>query len=166
LTLDLAQGCKLPRMARAGLRIGELAERAGVSVDAVRYYERRRLLPRAARTEGGFRLFGPEAVRRIRFIKQAQALGFSLEEIEKLLAGRGRGAKECRGVRDLLRAKLAELDERLKAMKDFRRTLAGHLAECESELEEHGEAAECPVIVEIAGVKAPLADGGAKGKKR
>ena len=136
-------------MAQSELHIGEVAAQTGVSIDAVRYYERRRLLPPAARTQGGFRVFGQEAVARIRFIKQAQGLGFSLDEIERLLTGGGKGAAECRGVRDLLRAKLAELDGQLRAMRDFRRTLAHHLAACEGELGEHGEAAECPVLVEI-----------------
>lgn len=135
--------------ARSELRIGEVAARAGVSIDAVRYYERRRLLPLASRTGGGFRLFTPEAVERIRFIKQAQGIGLSLEEIERLL-GAGGGANECRGVRDLLRAKLAELDERMKAMKEFRGTLARHLSACERELSLQGEAATCPVLVDIA----------------
>lgn len=136
-------------MAQSELLIGEVAERTGVSIDAIRYYERRMLLPRAARTGGGFRVFGPEAVERIRFIKQAQALGFSLDEIGRLLTGGGRGAEECRGVRDLLRAKLAELDGRMGEMRAFRGTLARHLAACEAELDSHGEDAECPVVVKI-----------------
>ena len=58
------------------LRIGEVALRSGVSIDTLRYYERRRLLPPAPRTEGGFRLFTPETVERVQFIKQAQVRGF------------------------------------------------------------------------------------------
>lgn len=153
-------------MAQSEFRIGEVAAQTGVSVDAVRYYERRRLLPRAARTEGRFRVFGPEAIERIRFIKQAQALGFSLDEIEMLLAGGGEGAAECRSVRDLLCSKLAELDERMKAMREFRRTLAHHLAACEGELKSHGEEAACPVIVEISYVKRSPRGGKVKGKGR
>ncbi len=130
------------------LQIGDVSARAGVSVDAVRYYERRGLLPRASRTTGGFRLFPPETIRRVHFIKQAQDMGLSLEEIAQLLATRG-GAGECREVRDLLRAKLAELEERMKHMRNFRHTLSRHLASCECELNEHGEAAACPVIVEL-----------------
>ncbi len=136
-------------MAQSDLQIGEVAARAGVSIDAVRCYERRRLLPRVHRTGGGFRLFPPETVERIGFIKQAQEIDLSLDEIEQLLATGG-GAKECRSVRDLLRANLAELDKRMKAMKDFRRRLARHLSACESELSRRGEAAACPVIVDIA----------------
>jgi DNA-binding transcriptional MerR regulator len=126
------------------LRIGEVARRSGVSIDALRYYERLRLLPRTRRSSAGFRLFTPEHVLRVRFIKQAQDLGFSLEEIKGLLATGG--AEECRNVRDLLQRKLTELDDRLKAMKGFRRALARHLSECEAELKQHGESACCPVV--------------------
>lgn len=134
-------------MSQSELRIGELASRAGVSIDTIRYYERQRLLSRAARTEGGFRLFTLEAVERIRFIRQAQGIGLSLEEIGQLLAEGG--AAECQRVHDLLRAKLFELDEKIKGMRSFRRTLARHYEACEKELEEHGKAARCPVLIEI-----------------
>jgi DNA-binding transcriptional MerR regulator len=126
------------------MRIGEVARRSGVSIDTLRYYERLRLLPRTKRSSGGFRFFTPEHVLRVQFIKQAQDLGFSLEEIKGLLATGG--AVECRKVRDLLQRKLTELDDRLKAMKGFRRVLARHLLECEAELKQHGESACCPVV--------------------
>ena len=135
-------------MSQSELRIGELASRAGVSIDTVRYYERQRLLPRAARTGGGFRLFKPDAIERIRFIRQAQSIGLSLEEISQLLAEGG--AAECQRVHDLLRSKLEELDEKIKSMRSFRRTLARHYEACEKELREHGKEAECPVLIEIS----------------
>ena len=131
-------------MMQSNLQIGQVATRAGVSVDAVRYYERRRLLLRPQRTGGGFRLFTPETVERIRFIKQAQELGFSLDEIGELLTTGG--AEECHRVRDLLQAKLVAVDEKVKAMRTFRRTLSAHLNECERELAEKGKAAHCPVV--------------------
>lgn len=130
------------------LLIGDVAERAGVSVDTVRYYERRRLLPRAPRTSGGYRVFAMDAIERVLFIKQAQELGFSLDEIGVLLANKGQN--ECRRVRDLLSVKLVELDERLKRMKEFRVKLNHYLAECEDELKQHPDFAECPVVVKIA----------------
>lgn len=126
------------------LRIGEVARRSGVSIDTLRYYERLRLLARPRRSSGGFRLFTPEHVLRVQFIKQAQDLGFTLEQIKGLLATGG--AEECRKVRDLLQRKLTELDDRLKALKGFRRVLARHLSECEAELKQHGESACCPVV--------------------
>ena len=134
-----------------GLQIGDVAKRAGVSIDTLRYYEKVRLLPQPARSAGGFRLFAPEQIERVRFIKQAQELGFSLEEIRGLLATGG--AEECRSVRDLLKRKLSELDERLKAMKGFRRLLARQLSACDQELKRHGESASCPVVVGIKGAR-------------
>jgi len=112
-------------MAQSENRIGEVARRAGVSVDTVRYYERLKLLPRSQRSSGGFRLFDETAVDRVLFIKQAQELGFTLDEIKGLLATGG--AEECRKVHDLLSEKLHELDNRLESMKKFRRLLAHHL---------------------------------------
>src|SRR2546427_12959416 len=97
-------------MASGELRIGEVASRSGVSIDTVRYYERLRLLPSPPRTEGGFRVFTMDAVARVQFIKQAQELGLSLDEIKTLLmTGGGRGGRR---VRHLLRGKLKELSER------------------------------------------------------
>ena len=135
-------------MSDEALQIGEVAARAGVSVDTVRYYERERLLPSSGRTQGGFRLFRPDAIERIRFIKQAQELGFALDEIRVML--RADGSAECRHIYDLLKAKLAEVDERLARMRTFRRRLATYLAECAHTLEAQGEAADCPVVEEIA----------------
>lgn len=131
-------------MTQSGIQIGDLAKRAGVTIDTVRFYERRRLLPRAPRSGGGFRLFEPEVVDRIRFIKQAQELGLTLDEVKGLLATGGAG--ECRRVSDLLSKKIGELDGKMTAMKDFRRTLARHLAACARELEMHGDSACCPVV--------------------
>ena len=134
-------------MTRSVLRIGEVAQRAGVSVDTIRYYEKRNLLPRAPRSEGGFRLFVVETIDRVRFIKQAQEMGFSLDEIRALLSGGGAG--ECRQMRDLLEAKLQGISQRMNALRAFARTLNRHLRACEDELKRRGAAAKCPVIVEI-----------------
>ena len=128
----------------SGLQIGDVAKRAGVSIDTLRYYEKVRLLPRAKRSAGGFRLFAPELIERVRFIKQAQELGFSLEEIKGLLTTGG--AEECERVRELLQRKLSELDERLKSMRKFRTVLARHLTSCEKELKKRRESVCCPVL--------------------
>ena len=141
-------------MDRSELRIGEVAARARVSIDTVRYYERLKLLPRARRTSGNFRVFGLDSIERVQFIKQAQDLGFSLDEIKDVLATGG--AQECQRVHDLLSEKLQELDGCLTSMKKFRRVLLRHLAECERELREHGEDACCPVVA--IGKQRPTAD--------
>jgi MerR family copper efflux transcriptional regulator len=131
-------------MSQSDMQIGDLAKRAGVTVDTIRLYERRRLLPLAPRSGGGFRLFGPESIERVQFIKQAQELGLTLDEIKGLLVTGG--AEECRRVRDLLSKKIGELDSKMMSMKAFRRTLARHLSACEHELETHGDSACCPVV--------------------
>lgn len=129
------------------LQIGELARLANVSIDTVRYYERRKLLPRAHRSAGGYRLFSSDTVARVEFIKQGQELGFSLDEISGLLATGG--AEECRRVSELIQAKLAEVDQKLKNMRSFRKTLAEHFSKCKVELESKGINASCPVLIEI-----------------
>lgn len=134
-------------MGNSSLQIGEIAARSGVSVDTVRYYERLKLVPPAPRSSSGYRIFSTKAIEQIRFIKQAQELGFSLDEIKGLLTTGG--AKECRQVRDLLRRKLCEMDEQIKKLKAFRKILAGHLSDCDDEFERKGQDAQCPVLFEI-----------------
>lgn len=129
------------------LQIGELARQANVSIDTVRYYERRGLLPRAPRSSGGYRLFSSGTVDRVGFIKQGQEMGFSLDEIGELLATGG--AEECRRVGELLQTKITEVDQKMKSMRAFRKTLAEHLLKCNVELQSHGTNASCPVLVEI-----------------
>lgn len=129
-------------------RIGEFAALAGVTADTIRYYETIELLPPASRTSAGYRLYDDKDLARVRFVKQAQSLGLSLTEIKSLLTARG-GAKECRQVRDLLRAKITQLDQQVAMVRAFRLTLAINLAECERQLQKSGEEAECPVIVNI-----------------
>lgn len=132
---------------QTGFRIGEVATRTGVSIDTVRYYERRELLPLAPRTVSGYRVFTFETIDRILFIKQAQDLGFTLEEIATLLTTSG--SSDCLRIHDLLDGKLTELDARIKSMREFREKLTHYLAECEEELKKHPDSAECPVIIEI-----------------
>lgn len=134
-------------------QIGELAARSGLSADALRYYERLGLLPPARRTTGGFRIYPAEALATLRFIKQSQALGLRLQEIRELVRHQDAGGvKRCRQVRDLLQAKLADLDVKLAEMHDFRTRLTTYLAACERELAQppraDGSTTEpcCPVI--------------------
>lgn len=127
--------------------IGEVAERAGVSVDTIRYYERRKLLPTAPRANSGYRKFSTDTVERLLFIREAKELGFTLDEVAVLLSNNS--VHECRRVHDLLTVKLVEIDEHLKRLKNFRRTLTKYRDECEQELSKHPDTAECPVVVEI-----------------
>jgi DNA-binding transcriptional MerR regulator len=127
-------------------RIGELSAQSGLSRDALRYYERLGLMPRALRTTGGFRLYLPDTLDRIRFIKQAQLHGLTLREIRELLGFQDRrGRERCRQVRSLLIRKLSDVDARLQQLQDFRRTLHDYLSQCERTL---GGATDedCPVV--------------------
>jgi DNA-binding transcriptional MerR regulator len=92
------------------LRIGELAEAAGVAPDTVRYYERTGLLPPAPRTAADYRIYEAEAVERLRFIQGAQRLGLRLRDIADLLAVRDTGVCSCEPAEQLLRRRLTEID--------------------------------------------------------
>jgi MerR family mercuric resistance operon transcriptional regulator len=125
-----------------GLRIGEVAERGGVNLQTIRYYERERLLPEPPRLASGYRTFPESAVRRVRFIKRAQELGFSLAEIRELLSLREDADAEAQHMRERTRAKVANIEEKirtLQAMKDVLNALAESCPGC-------GPLSECPIL--------------------
>lgn len=131
-------------------RIGQVAHRAGVTPDTIRYYERLGVLPRPPRTAGGLRAYGDDVLPRVRFVQQAQALGLTLKDVKALLVDEGRaGQQACRRVRDLLKARLADVDARIKEMQAFRRTLGRHLGACERALQH--DTPVCPVMLELGG---------------
>jgi DNA-binding transcriptional MerR regulator len=106
----------------SGLRSGELAAAAGVSIPTLRYYERRGLLPAPSRSPGGHRVYPPAAVDRLRAVKAAQRLGFTLTEVGALLGGSGR-ARRTAGFADRARAKLAEVESRIADLQSTAETL-------------------------------------------
>jgi len=130
------------------LKIGELASKSGLSRDTIRFYEREALLPQPERTPAGYRLYSPDVVERLSFIKQAQTLGFSLTEIRELLDGY-HDASECRYVASLLGHTIAELNQRLRAMHTLHALLSRYLSVCEQALA-NGRAHEgCPVLCDL-----------------
>jgi Hg(II)-responsive transcriptional regulator len=124
------------------LRIGQVAAGASVNVETVRYYERTGMLAAPTRTSTGYRQYDVEAVRRIRFIKHAQALGFSLREIRDLLALRVRHGGACQAIERKTRAKIALVDDKLRELTRLRGTLEGLVASCEA----RKTTADCPVL--------------------
>ncbi len=113
------------------MTIGELARKAGVNVQTVRYYERDGLLPQAHRwPDSGYRDFDDEALQRLRFIRSAKELGFTLREIKELLEMRVLPGESCAEVRQIIGAKLADLDRRMKEMRRLRRVLVKLDAAC------------------------------------
>jgi MerR family transcriptional regulator, copper efflux regulator len=106
------------------LRIGEVAALSGVGVEALRFYERAGLIDRPRRTEGGYRLYEADVLERLAFVKRAQVLGFSLDEIAHLIAERRAGRIPCAEVRSFVRDRLGELDRQMAEMRRYRRELA------------------------------------------
>ena len=111
------------------LTVSKLAEQAGTSADTVRYYERIGLLPETERTTSGYRVYGEEAVERLRFIKRAQRFGLRLEAIGELLDVRRRGLCPCGHTRRLLEERVAELDEEMSSLARLRDDISRMLEE-------------------------------------
>jgi DNA-binding transcriptional MerR regulator len=126
------------------MQIGFVAHKVGLSVDAIRFYERNGLLPRAARTEGGFRQFGERDVETLVFIRRVQGLGFKLSEIRSLLALRVNRIQPCAPVRQRLQAKLEDVRGKLANLKKLEHELLLALHSCDRELRKHD--AHCPIL--------------------
>lgn len=105
------------------LKIGEVAKLSGIGIEALRFYERSGLLGRPRRTQSGYRVYDAAVLQRLDFIKRAQLLGFSLDDIKRIIADKQAGKSPCREVRDIVRRRLEELDEKLKEMRRHRREL-------------------------------------------
>jgi DNA-binding transcriptional MerR regulator len=110
-----------------GLKI-ELARRVGVTTKAIRFYERRRILPPAKRAANRYRLYDDDAVGMLSFVKQATGLGLTLAEIKEIIASRRGGRPPCAHVHRLLRDKATELDRKLKDLLELRRRIRRSLA--------------------------------------
>lgn len=136
---------------RAPLRIGDLAFAAGVSPDTLRYYERRGLLQPSGRRPSGYREYPIESVAVVRFIKHAQALGFTLAEVEELLqlcGGIGRPGAAL-SVRAVAVAKLQDIDQKMQQLGTFRGALADLVAECEQACGDGqtlSDSRDCPIL--------------------
>ena len=141
-TLDHGPGSTLAQRHQriAAMQIGQLAKRTGVPVDTVRYYEKSGLLTPESRLASGYRRYSDEQVSRLRFIRRAQELGFTLKDIRELL-----GISKQKDVAKVKRAaerKLADVEERLVALTRMRDGLATLVATCPG----HGRAADCPIL--------------------
>ena len=124
------------------LTIGQVADRAGVRADTIRYYEKRGLIPKPSRRPSGYRAFPEETIRRIRFIKRAQELGFTLDEIGQLLRLRESRRAECADVRHIAEHKIGVIDEKIADLRAIRGALKHLMDDCEG----HIPIVECPII--------------------
>jgi DNA-binding transcriptional MerR regulator len=126
------------------MQIGVVAKRIGLSVDAIRFYERNALLPRPARTEGGFRKYGEPDVQTLAFIRRVQGLGFTLKEIRDLLKLRESRLQPCAPVRRRLLGKLADVRRKLIDLRKLEHELELALRDCDRELRKRE--AHCPIL--------------------
>ena len=127
------------------LTTSEVAKQGGVNLETVRYYERRGLLPKPPRNATGYRAFEPDAVRRLRFIRHAQALGFSLHEIKDLLALRVKAGVSSADVRRRAEAKLVDIDEKLKTLRAMKKVLTRFTESCSGA----GPISRCPILAAL-----------------
>lgn len=138
----------------ASLRIGDVATRTGLTVPTIRYYESVGLLPPAQRSGAGYRCYDDTAVEELRFIKKAQSLGFSLEEIGEILKLSHAGEAPCAHVLDLARRHLTAVEERIHQLSQFRDTLAAEVEKWDGV-----EAPTCGGLCQIiSGASEPVSD--------
>jgi MerR family copper efflux transcriptional regulator len=126
------------------MQIGIVAKKVGLSVDAIRFYERNSLLRRAARSQGGFRQYGERDVETLAFIRRVQGLGFKLNEIRGLVSLRGSRMQPCAPVRRRLQAKLTDIRQKVASLQKLERELRSALRSCDKELRRRG--AHCPIL--------------------
>ena len=126
----------------AGLTIGKVARSAGLAIDTVRYYEREGLLETPARTASGYRHYRSDVVARLRFIRQAKELGFSLREIKELLSLRVEAGRSCADVRARAERKIADVEQRVATLMRMKRALAKLASSCSG----RGPTSECPIL--------------------
>ena len=129
------------------MKIGTLARQADVAIDTVRYYERQGLLPAPERTESGYRSYAPGDVARLRFIRRAKTLGFTLGEIRELLELTGRREQDMAGVKSAAIQKLADVDARIAELQRMRGGLERLVASCPG----HGPLEHCPILDALSG---------------
>lgn len=128
------------------LTIGKIARETAVSPDTLRYYEREGLIAPAGKSEGGYRLYARDAIPRLRFIKQAQACGFTLTEIRELLVLRSRDSSCCGDMRARAVEKKLELEEKIRTLKTMSKALDRLIAECSDATHAIDD---CPIITAL-----------------
>ena len=127
--------------------IGRLAQEAGINLETLRFYEQKGLLPKPPRSSSGYRLFPSDTVQRLRFIKRAQQLGFSLTEIRELLALRVTPRTTTTEIRKFAEAKIADIEEKIKSLDSMRKSLLKLARSCSG----CAPLSECPILESLDG---------------
>ncbi|HMQ02746.1 MAG TPA: heavy metal-responsive transcriptional regulator [Pyrinomonadaceae bacterium] len=118
-----------PFSMRTSMKIGEVSRESGIGIEALRFYERSGLLGRPARTQSGYRLYDESILERLAFIKKAQTLGFTLDEIRHIIGDAEKGASPCEDVRAILRSRLSEVAERIRELQRYHREITNTVKE-------------------------------------
>lgn len=127
------------------MRTSEVARQADVNTQTLRYYERRGLLPEPERSPSGYRTYTADAVRVVRFVKRAQALGFTLDDIEELLHLAAGGPASCEGAKSMARSRIADLEQRIQELVDMHDALSRLVDTCDRPRDER----DCPILHDI-----------------
>ena len=128
------------------LSIGKIAKQAGISVETIRFYERKGLLQEPQRKESGYRQYQEEDIRKLVFIQHAKNLGFSLNEIRDLLSLQSDSRSSSREVKNMAQHKLQDIEEKIKMLQRMRRTLKHLVDKCPGK----GPTSECPILDALA----------------
>jgi DNA-binding transcriptional MerR regulator len=139
------------------VHIGKAAKQAGISVDTIRFYQKLGLIESTTRSAGGYRLFNGEQIRDLTFVRHAQELGFSLNEIKELLALRQKG-HACSEVQSMLQRKLTDVSVKIKSLVRLETELSGALRDCNRELRLEREIKHedcCPLLTKLERTIAP-----------
>jgi Hg(II)-responsive transcriptional regulator len=144
------------------MQIGTLAERSSVGVETIRFYERQGLLPKPARTVSGYRSYPEDAVERVRFIRRAKELGFTLEEIGELLALKVSHGKSCESVRRRALDKVSDIDRKMRDLRKMRRALDTLVQRCSG----HEGIDDCTILDALSHGTTPLVRSRAEGPSK
>jgi MerR family copper efflux transcriptional regulator len=145
--VQTADSSAKPQLAEYGdMKIGELAQRSGVGIDTVRYYERERLLPKAQRLASGYRVYDQDDVRRLCFVRRAKVLGFTLPEIRDLLALSDHRDDDMGSMKAAAVEKLSDVKTKLAELNRIREALETLVASCPG----HGTLEQCPILNALA----------------
>ena len=128
-----------------GLTVGEVARRTAVHIETLRYYERQGLVARPPRSRSNYRLYPEQTVRRVQFIKRAQQLGFSLKEIQEVLALRAEPQAQCADVRERALAKIHEIEHKVRTLQAMHTALTKLVAACAG----RGAVTDCPILASL-----------------
>ena len=126
-----------------GLTIGTVAQQAGVNIETLRYYERKGIVPKPPRTSSNYRVYPEETVRRVRIVKRAQELGFSLNEIKELLALRATRGATCDDARRQALHKIGDIEKKIQTLQAMKDALHKLVKECASA---NAPVSDCPIL--------------------